>query len=1666
MDILGKLREGAEFVASIPTDVVDAGYNIVNTVYYKATGHTLGKPLHSKVLVNNITTKLVNRKVFSDIPTDDELNDPNKAKHYFLKAVKKNNNELIEITLQHSFKNPKSAETVLKTAEDDLLNKIDALSSGKATAEDGIVVARELELLSQFTKDPNIAKMLPYVSKLNAKFHDENWLKKHPEYKGVKEAIDKYHTINKTLDMINLLSIATFGAGKLGVRVFKTPLIKAVSHAIATASAGTPIITGVYKASANQESLSQAVSPLDALMIGDVIRGGKEILKTKDAIATYEMYKQLQDPNFNPIEHLLSQLSKKYDLTNEELADFKLTIMRSENEEFKKSEVFAKALAKDKGDKHSFILDKIISRHNFENELLQNDNHIINAFLEHEPLKRYFMENHFKNGKIVIEDINKVEEDLSKMAKKDPVIANFMKYNRQKRLLGELVKAVEHGNTEVSISVMRPNTLGSETTPATEDKIIDLTQPLKSIIDEAEKEFSKNAILSITYKTKSGDTISRTIKPFYAPSNDEFRILKGKFQVLKDDKWEEIEDTFTIPMSRTHQLETTLKEIAREKGYADIKPVEGAVEYIKPATNIFPYKLVRLSDRLLKLENTLLKNNQKIKDKEVEEFRKLVEEAYESGYLPPVIKKKVGKQEVELTTPLDYYLQAKPQEVFKIIKNNIIQHTKDIISRNKETSGIFKEVIYDEGGSLLKLVENELKEYRDLVKGMKENVINTEKDVLSKTKTFAKDDASIEKELLQSVKSYVKDVGGNLKQIDNAVKNIKSKAKEYIKDGGDELAYRLNHEFGKIEELIKNVQTRSFKKLFKSLFNKSDLKDLKRGVKGYRQIGKDTLTDIANIEKELKSNYAEIKNSLTNILNLIKTEQGVSKLNKAELIKNIENDFKTLNESLQKLDTTDLYTSIKGYFETAKESFKDYTLQNEKIESKIKDLSDLAQALTSAERVSLRDNIKLTDLIDKSAMRIDAIADTIKKIATTPYQEMRREGGGFATTFDNYESFKAYASLKYLAPTFQHMKATSFMKSFVEELENLEKRNPHGLNPTQKVVKDFLNLYLHRNMSDFAKSQRILGNLITLLNPSVALGNFVAGLQSIHALFPSLDLMKIGEIKHVWNKEFKKMLYAEGLYKYNILNPFYVAIETILKSHVLANLKDDKIFNNVILDYAKHIGIKDEKILESVKAYYQDRREELADNIINFISGLDARALQVWSIEFAKYGESIMPWYRFIFTPLSVAVETIRQWKNAPEYITRLGVGKTFGKALAFTTFSAIALGSQAVPFMAPAETVYNVAKTLVNTLAVALGDDEVFTDKNFAELVLKELDYHILKTGLFDPNERVNFYTSFGSALLQAIAGAEAKGWDTNAFIHSLRVGLDFISKIGASGVISPTAGSYVADIPAPSLSIVQNIVRKSMFATDDQSKQTQTILALIQSFPLTNNLYKEIAGRTLVKGVGEKGKEEIWQPSLPQELLSKEGQGVLGLAHLVGFMLLHADAIFNGAEIQKATELFRYELASDEDKKKMFSPVKNPEGTDYYKLLNFKDYNVFRNKPEDIIATLKYIPENDIPKVKERADDLIIKNLNKMVKLVKEGKGTDKEIEEIKHRYEALQNYIVVADYLGWDKVSDDLTLDRVRELHRMAYKVLKEKGIDVDYKDILRAKRKLESEKIGSQ
>jgi hypothetical protein len=1442
MDIKNILQNTAEEIAGVGTDIIDFAVNGANFVYQKVSNKTLNKtPFSAKVWVNDITSDHLNFKAFHNIPTTKELKDPNKAKNYVLKAVRNNDNELLQITFSHSLQNPQSANTVIQTVKEDFKNRINATLKGRSNAQDNIIAVREYKLLkSLIQSNPQIKPQLQEIVKFEENLNNNEKVKSNPQLKAIKHTIEHYEKVNDFIDIANAVSVLTFGAGKGLKIVAKTPIAKTVANAIIGASASTPLVGGLYQAKENQESITHTISPLDLTIGGDVVKSVKEIPKTAKTIPVYDMKEKLKSKDFKPIDFLLEHYSKNNKLNKTEIESFKADVINAkvvENKSLKDKIIhslntFSGTISKNVGERANVILNKVLSIKNSEEEILKQDRAITEAFFDYEPVKRYITENFTKDGKIVIDDVEKLENDLMKMAENDNLIANYLTYHRQKNLLSELNKAIEHNNSEVVIGRYKSDVISVDENnriqPPIENLLIDLKKnSLQDILDIVEEEFKKGNVITIGYKTKEGKLITKTLKPVDIPTVGDYRVLKGSFQVLKDNEIKEIEDSIIIPASRTHEVNNVLKEYAKTKGYDDIK-INNAL-YYKPSKNILNLKLENTAKVVLDVENKLISNG-KIDNKD---FENLVKTAYDNGFLHKAVETDKGRIDIGV----DYYLKLNHFDVLNAIKHNITQHMKAVVSRDKELEDVTEHYVLDKDSNTVKLLNTRLQQLEEFSKHYNTNTLNKEITEL--------------KDLLNKFKS------------------------------SDEVGYKA---FESLHSVLDNIAT--------------------------------------------------------------------------------------------KMDTTS---------------------------ELLKELKDV----------------------------------------------------GF-NTFNSYENFKNFATLKHLTPTLSNLKSIPALHEFLETLENIEKLNPNGLNETQKLVKNFLELTLGKNNTLSVKFQRAFGNLLTLLNPAVSLGNFVATFQTLHLLIPSLDITKISEVGSAWNKEMKKLIYSEGIYKYNFLNPTTAFTEGIIKAHLLANFKNNETFEKAIEDYCRNLGITSTEFINEMKAFYKDRKEEFAEDLVNFISGLDGRVLQTFAVKGAKIGENIMPWYKFVASPFSTAIQIIKNWKDAPEYITKHGIGKTIGKAVGFSTFSAIALGSQAVPFLAPAETGYTLISQFGNLIANILGEEDIFTDKNFSQLVLKELDYRYLKTGLLDPNEKVNFYNSFGTALLQAIAGAEAVGWDTNPFVHYLRVGLDIISKLGSSGIISPTAGSYVADIPAPSLSLIQNIVKKTMYADDDKSKATATLLALAQSIPLTNNIYKEIAGRVLVKGIGATGKDEIWQPSISEELLSKDGQGMLGIAHLVGFIALHGDTIFNGGMMQKAYQVMRYELATDEEKKELFSPVKNPAGVERYIGLNFKDIKVFTdNEPDEIIATLRYIPENRLQDVKDRAVNLMTKNYKEMVKILKKEEYTDRDVKELKHRFSAIQNFLIVSDYMNW---YDDKKLEDLKALHNQLYKVLKSKQIDIDYKDIIRIKRKL--------
>jgi ElaB/YqjD/DUF883 family membrane-anchored ribosome-binding protein len=231
---------------------------------------------------------------------------------------------------------------------------------------------------------------------------------------------------------------------------------------------------------------------------------------------------------------------------------------------------------------------------------------------------------------------------------------------------------------------------------------------------------------------------------------------------------------------------------------------------MKPSTDIFPHKLEAMAKRMLQLEDKLLKTNGKVSERELKDFRKTVEMAYNKGFLPKVVEENGEKKLYDV----EAYLKERPQDVLKTIKDNMKSFAKNIISRNKETTGAVKEYVIDEGSSFLKMMLNELKHLEE----------------------FSKD-----------------------------------------------------------------------------------------------------------------PNF-----------------------------------------------TYDLYASTKGFNIFGKEMYKDVRSINNQINSDIRDLRDLTSRFITSQQIGVSDINRLSNSVDKSAKLFNATADLLKRMANTPYQEMKREGSGFA----------------------------------------------------------------------------------------------------------------------------------------------------------------------------------------------------------------------------------------------------------------------------------------------------------------------------------------------------------------------------------------------------------------------------------------------------------------------------------------------------------------------------------------------------------------------------------------------------------------------------------------------------------------------------------------------
>ncbi len=125
-------------------------------------------------------------------------------------------------------------------------------------------------------------------------------------------------------------------------------------------------------------------------------------------------------------------------------------------------------------------------------------------------------------------------------------------------------------------------------------------------------------------------------------------------------------------------------------------------------------------------------------------------------------------------------------------------------------------------------------------------------------------------------------------------------------------------------------------------------------------------------------------------------------------------------------------------------------------------------------------------------------------------------------------------------------------------------------------------------------------------------------------------------IGKAWMKEYKKFIYGQGIYKVNALNPLSFLGYGLLKAHILANLKDDNIFNNVIKDYAKYVGLDSEDGINMLKEAYKDDREKFAETLSEIATGSDPKSLLPGFVKYRKWSSDVFIPRHYCFTLLAI----------------------------------------------------------------------------------------------------------------------------------------------------------------------------------------------------------------------------------------------------------------------------------------------------------------------------------------------------------------------------------------------------------------------------------------------
>jgi hypothetical protein len=729
------------------------------------------------------------------------------------------------------------------------------------------------------------------------------------------------------------------------------------------------------------------------------------------------------------------------------------------------------------------------------------------------------------------------------------------------------------------------------------------------------------------------------------------------------------------------------------------------------------------------------------------------------------------------------------------------------------------------------------------------------------------------------------------------------------------------------------------------------------------------------------------------------------------------------------------------------------TLFPHKLEKVAEGLEDLKGVLENELRARITRIIETADeLNDETVQKImkalkeaefvetklTKAVSSLEELAFKQAPEMHREGKGFAILFKNYDSLVDYASSKVWSRLYPNLAGARSIRTLKEYLEKVENRTD-----MQNIVLDFIKTLEGKTgneVLDKLKAFNIyLGSAYTMFNIPITVANYGQYLALASTLFPSLKLFSLASMKHLMEE--LKISYREaglrhGIYKYHALNPIVPLVEGLIRSSIKASIEDEAGFKAVLGDLARFItkfNKKDAEIVaKDLYEFYKHNKEMLVDDLERMIIGGDHRTIGITFLQPMNTLETVISWYKFIFSPLSLGLQSTQK------FITDLSRGdiRALGKGLAMSSLIAFSVGTQAVPYFAPFEMAYSKAKDVANFIGYALGVDvpEILDEKNLGHAITKRI-LGSFGIEVLDPKSKYYLFEASGREVAKYLAGQELIG-DSRAW-NIVEKGLNIlrmVANVGEAGLISPSAMAYDFTFPSPILELGKNLV-KELWSVRRKDKTYGDVLArmLPSIIPAGRRILALIEGKPLVKSnYGEV--REFYGGA--KELAEKDFYTTIGLAWKLGYLATFFDGVYSNFFFESLKDWFDIEPEK----------FRRPKEAEHYKVINLRNTKQLQdpNEMKYMIAMFKHADDEGkrvmLDRMHRLVENSVLGNSKNLQTIMKHFEENFEQKEAILKNY--LEFYNFAKQYLTPEsKAYLDQRLKMMVDIYRLVKKEIGE-------------------------